>query len=51
VLLLVARILRVLAQLRLQQCRIGAQATRCQLTRQPRCALRLRLRDQTFFRG
>ena len=43
---LLARVLRALAQLRLQQRRVGAQAPRRQLARQPRRALRLRVRDQ-----
>ena len=43
---LLTRVLRAVAQLRLQQRRVGAQAPRRQLARQPRRALRLRLRDQ-----
>ena len=46
-----ARVARAAAQLRLEHCRVGAQAPRRQLARQVRRALRLRVRDQLLFHG
>ena len=44
------RVVRTAAQLRVEQRGVCAQAPRGQLTGQPRRALRLRMRDQLFFR-
>ena len=46
-----ARVVRAAAQLRLKHCRVGAQAPRRLTGRQPRRALRLRVRDQLVFQG